>query len=56
MTERTITMPLLLAIAFLILAEHEVMASMQNRKGPDVVRISGLFQPIANGLKAPVIV
>ena len=46
-----ITVPLLLGIAFLTLAERKVMASMQRRKGPNVLGIFGLFQPIADGLK-----
>lgn len=42
---------LLVAIAYLTLAERKIMASMQRRKGPNVVGIFGLLQPLADGLK-----
>jgi NADH-ubiquinone oxidoreductase chain 1 len=46
-----IVVPLLLGVAYLTLAERKVMASIQRRKGPNVVGLLGLFQPLADGLK-----
>nr|YP_010925354.1 NADH dehydrogenase subunit 1 [Neoporphyra dentata]WKD83560.1 NADH dehydrogenase subunit 1 [Neoporphyra dentata] len=47
----TIILPLLIAVAYMTLAERKVMAAMQRRKGPNVVGIFGLLQPLADGLK-----
>jgi len=46
-----ILVPLLVAVAYLTLAERKVIAAMQLRKGPNVVGWFGLLQPLADGLK-----
>lgn len=43
--------PLLIVVAFFTLAERKAMASIQRRKGPNVVGIWGFLQPFADGLK-----
>ena len=46
-----LVVPLLVSVAYLTLLERKVMASMQRRKGPNVVGLYGLLQPLADGLK-----
>jgi NADH-quinone oxidoreductase subunit H len=43
--------PLLIGIAYLTLIERKVIASMQRRKGPNVVGLFGLLQPFADAFK-----
>ena len=46
-----VVIPLLIAIAYLTIAERKLLGSIQRRKGPNVVGFLGLLQPFADGLK-----
>lgn len=41
----------LIVVAFFTLAERKMIASIQRRRGPNVVGFFGLLQPIADGVK-----
>lgn len=47
----SLVVPLLIAVAYFTLAERKIMASIQRRRGPNVVGYFGLLQPLADGLK-----
>lgn len=46
-----IVVPLLISVAYFTLAERKLMASIQRRRGPNVIGYLGLLQPLADGLK-----
>ena len=46
-----VVIPLLIAVAYLTLAERRVIGFIQLRRGPNVVGPFGLFQPFADALK-----
>jgi NADH-quinone oxidoreductase subunit H len=46
-----VTGPLLVAVAYMTYVDRKVWASIQLRRGPNVVGVFGLLQPFADGLK-----
>jgi NADH-quinone oxidoreductase subunit H len=47
----TSILALLISIAFFTLSERKIIASVQRRKGPNIVGFWGLLQPLSDGLK-----
>lgn len=47
----SVIIPILICVAFLTLFERKVLASIQRRRGPNLVGIFGLLQPFSDGLK-----
>jgi NADH:ubiquinone oxidoreductase subunit H len=43
--------PILISISLFTLAERKLMSSFQRRKGPNIVGIFGILQPISDGIK-----
>lgn len=46
-----IIVPLLISVAYFTLAERKILGSIQRRRGPNVVGVFGLLQPLADGFK-----
>lgn len=46
-----VIVPVLIGVAYLTLAERKVIGYTQARKGPNVVGVYGLLQPLADGVK-----
>src|SRR5271170_547248 len=46
-----VTVPVLLTVAYVTVAERKTMASMQRRLGPNIVGYYGLLQAFADALK-----
>jgi NADH-quinone oxidoreductase subunit H len=42
---------ILIAVAYFTLAERKILSTIQRRKGPNVVGLFGLLQPLSDGLK-----
>lgn len=47
----TIILSILISVAYFTLMERKVLAAMQRRRGPNVVGVYGVLQPLADGLK-----
>jgi NADH:ubiquinone oxidoreductase subunit H len=43
--------PILISVAYLTLLERKILGYSQLRKGPNVVGLYGILQPLADGVK-----
>ena len=43
--------PLLISVAYFTLAERKILAAIQRRRGPNVIGVFGILQPLSDGLK-----
>ena len=43
--------PLLISVAYFTLAERKILGAIQRRRGPNVIGVYGLLQPLSDGLK-----
>jgi NADH-quinone oxidoreductase subunit H len=46
-----IVVPLLISVAYFTLAERKILGAIQRRRGPNVIGVFGLLQPLSDGLK-----
>lgn len=46
-----IIIPVLISVAYFTLAERKVLGAIQRRRGPNVVGVFGLLQPLSDGFK-----
>lgn len=46
-----IVVPLLISVAYFTLAERKILGAIQRRRGPNVVGVFGLLQPLSDGFK-----
>jgi NADH-quinone oxidoreductase subunit H len=46
-----VVVPLLISVAYFTLAERKILGAIQRRRGPNVVGVFGLLQPLSDGFK-----
>ena len=46
-----IVVPLLISVAYFTLAERKILGAIQRRRGPNVIGVYGILQPLSDGFK-----